>query len=100
VTPLGILETWHVDDAPRSGRPKISTALLLFIIEIATKNSTTRSWPCWCIAAEVLNTPSWQLVSQATVHRVLINNSYSPFKRTVKPGLTNKQKRNMLENSV
>jgi len=30
--PLGILETWHIDNAPRSRRPKISTALLLFII--------------------------------------------------------------------
>jgi len=44
--PLGILETWHIDDAPRSRRPKISTALSLFIIETMTKNLTTRGWPC------------------------------------------------------
>ena len=57
--PLGVLETWHVDDAPRLGRPKISTALSLFIIKIMTKNSTTRGWPCSRIAAEVSNTPGW-----------------------------------------
>jgi len=56
--PLGILETWHVDDAPRSERPKISTALALFIIQTITKNSTTRGWPTWRIAAEASNTPS------------------------------------------
>ena len=77
---LGILETWHVDDAPRSGRPKVSTALSLFIIEIVTKNSTTRGWPCWRIAAKVSNTPGWQRVSQTTVYRVLIDNSYGSFK--------------------
>jgi hypothetical protein len=40
--PSGILETWHVDDAPCPGRPKISIALALFIIKTMTKNSTTR----------------------------------------------------------
>jgi hypothetical protein len=63
----------------------------LFIIETITKNSTTRGWP-WRIADEVSNTPSWQPVSQAAVYRVLIGNGYISFKRTVKPGLTNKQK--------
>jgi DDE superfamily endonuclease len=57
-----------------------------------TKNSTTRGWPCWRIAAEVSNTPSWQPVSRATVYNVLIANGYGSFKRTVKPGLTNEQK--------
>src|SRR5438552_1550937 len=56
--PLGILETWHIDDAPRSGRPKISTALSLFIIETMTKNLIIRGWPCWQIAAKISNTPS------------------------------------------
>ena len=37
----GILETWHMDDAPRPGRPKTSTATALFIIETVTRNSTT-----------------------------------------------------------
>jgi hypothetical protein len=90
--PLGILETWHIDDAPRPGRPKISTALSLFIKETMTKHSTTRGWPCWRIAAKVSNTPGWQPVSRTTVYRVLIDNGYGSFKRTVKPGLTNEQK--------
>ena len=90
--PLGILETWHVDDAPHPGRPKTSTATALFIIEIMTKNSTTRGWSCARIAAEVSNTPGWQPVSQRTVYRVLTENGYGVFKRTVKPGLTEEQK--------
>jgi len=61
--PSGILETWHVDDAPRPRGPKISTALALFIIQTITKNSTTRGWPTWRIVVEVSNTPSWQPVS-------------------------------------
>jgi hypothetical protein len=90
--PLRILETWYVDNTLCPGRPKISTALVLFIIEIITKNSTTRGWPCWQIATEVSNTPGWQYISQTTVYRVLLDNRYSSFKRTIKPGLTNKQK--------
>ena len=39
--PSGVLETWHVDDAPRSGRPPISTATAKFIIKTITRNSTT-----------------------------------------------------------
>ena len=64
----GILETWHVDDAPHPRRPKTSTATALFIIETMTKNSTTRGWSCARIAAEVSNTPRRQPVSQSTVY--------------------------------
>jgi hypothetical protein len=53
-----ILEPEHVDDAPRLGRPKTSTATALFIIKTMTKNSTTRGWSCARIAAEVTGTPS------------------------------------------
>jgi hypothetical protein len=59
----GILETWHVDDAPHPGRPKTSTATVLFIIETMTKNSTTRGWSCARIAAEVSSTLRRQPVS-------------------------------------
>jgi hypothetical protein len=72
----GILETWHVDGAPRPRRPKTSTATALFIIETTTKNSTTRGWSCARIAAEVSNTPGRQPVSQSTVYRVLTENGY------------------------
>lgn len=41
-----IVEVEHVNDAPRTGRPKTSTATALSIIEIMTKNSTTRGWSC------------------------------------------------------
>jgi hypothetical protein len=39
----GVLETWHVDDAPRFGRPPVSTTTTKFIIETMTKHSTTRA---------------------------------------------------------
>ena len=77
--PSEILETWHVNNAPCSGRLKISTAFTLFIIQTITKNSTTRGWLSQQIAAEVSNTPGWQPVSQSTVYRVLIDNEYSFF---------------------
>jgi hypothetical protein len=70
------LEIWHTDDAKRSGRPPISTALAKFIIETMTKNSTTRGWSCARIASEVSGTPGWQKVPASTVYRVLNNLEY------------------------
>ena len=54
--PGTLVELEHVNDAPRLGRPKTSTATALFIIETMTKNSTTRGWSCARIAAEVTRT--------------------------------------------
>jgi transposase len=90
--PQTLVEPEHVDDAPRSGRPKTSTALALFIIKIMTQNSMTRGWSASRIAAEVTRTPGQQEVSASTVYRVLCENGYGVFKRTVKPGLTNEMK--------
>lgn len=81
-----------MDDALRPRRPKTSTATALFIIETMTKKSTTRGWSCARIAAEVSSTPRRQPISQSTVYRVLTENGYSVFKRTVKPGLSNEMK--------
>src|SRR5450432_4208174 len=38
-----IVEIHHVDDSPRSGRPKASKEIVDLVLEIVTKNSTTRS---------------------------------------------------------
>jgi hypothetical protein len=92
-----IVEIWHVDDAPRPGRAKISTALVEHIIQIVTKNSTTRQWSCARIAAEVTATPGWQPISASTVYRVLTADSYGVFKRTVKPGLKEADKQRRLD---
>jgi len=89
--PFGVLETWHIDDAPRSRRPPISTATAKFIIKTMTRNSTTRGWSCARIASKVSNTPSWKPVSASTVYRTLTLEGYSVFKRTVKLGLTTEQ---------
>lgn len=91
-TPGSIVEVEHVDDAPRSGRPKTSTATALFIVETMTKNFTTRGWSCARIAAEVTGTLGRQAISASTVYRVLTENGYSVFKRTVKLGLTKEAK--------
>jgi hypothetical protein len=55
--PGTIVEPEHVDNAPRSGRPKTSTATSLLIINTMTKNSITRGWSCARIAAEVTGIP-------------------------------------------
>jgi hypothetical protein len=95
--PHKVLETWHVDDAPHKGRPPLSTALVKFVVETMTKNSTTRAWSCARIAAEVSNTPGWQPVSASTVYRVLKQEGYGVYKKTVKPGLTKEQMEARLE---
>src|SRR6059058_316153 len=46
----GIVEIHHVEDAPRSGRPKISQGVIDLILKTVTKNSTTRGWSCNRIA--------------------------------------------------
>ena len=86
-----ILETWYVDNAPYTGRPLISTAIIKFIIKTMTKNSTTRGWSCLRITAKVLNTPRQQPISTSMVYRALKQEGYGVFKRTVKPGLTKEQ---------
>ena len=48
----------------------------------------TRGWSCERLAAEISNTPSWQLVSASTVYQALKQEGYSVFKKTFKPGLT------------
>ncbi len=91
-----IVETWHVDDAARSGRPrKATTAVIDRIIEVVTKNSTTRSWSSAWIAQEVRATPGIlekEHPSASTVYRVLRSKGYCVCKRTANPGLTKKQK--------
>src|SRR5450432_4648176 len=79
-----IIETYHVDDSFRSGRSKISQELIDLIIGIVTKNSTTRGWSCIRVAYEA-SFKSDTKVSSTTVWRILKENGYSSFKRTMKP---------------
>ena len=96
--PGKVLEVEHVDDAPRARRPKVSTATVGRIIAVVTRNSTTRGWSCARIAAEVSNTLGFNnSVSAPTVYRVLQQEGYSVYKRTVKPSLNDKQKKARLD---
>lgn len=88
-----VVKVEYIDDTPRTGRPKISITIALFIIEIMTKNSTTRGWSCARIVAEVTGTPGRQPVSASTIYKVLSEHGYGVFKRTVKPGLTDEAKK-------
>jgi transposase len=88
----GIVEVEHVEDTPRSGRPKIPQSVVDLILKTVTKNSTTRTWSCNRIAWEVSSTPDISSISGMTVWRVLKENGYSSYKRTVKPGLKDEDK--------
>lgn len=86
------IETWHVDDAKRSGRPTISPLIKSKIIEVVRKNSTTRGWSCARIAQEVsLSFPN-DKPSASSVYRHLRAEGYIVCKRTIKPGLNKAQK--------
>jgi len=90
------IEPRHVDDLPRSGRPRVSTYITAAILTILTRNSTTRGFSCRRIAQEVSShLPGKQFVSASTVWRTLTAEGYGSYKRTVKPGLNedNKAKR-------
>jgi Transposase len=86
-----------VDNAPRSGRQKTSTATAEFILKTMLKNSTTQGWSCNGIALEVSGTLGWQPVSPSTVYRVLKEHGYRVYKRTIKPGLTKEQMKERLK---
>ena len=86
-----VVEPYHVDDTPRLGQPRTSTATAEFILKTMLRNSTTRSWSCNRIATEVLGTLGWQPISPSTVYQVLKEHSYRVYKRTVKLGLTKEQ---------
>jgi hypothetical protein len=91
--PETVVETWHVDDAPCSGRPKISTATALLVIEIITKNSTSRGFSCKEVSDRIAAMPGVQNASPSSVYRILTDNGYGVFKRTVKPGLKEEDKK-------
>ena len=87
-TPDKIVETWHVEDAPRTGRPSIKPETIELIVKTVTRNSITRGWSCGRIASEVSKTPGAETVSASTVYRSLRAEGYGVYKRTIKPGLT------------
>jgi hypothetical protein len=80
-----VVEVSYVEDAPYTGRPKTSQAVVDSILKTVTQNSTTRSRSCAKIASTV-SSPTFT-VSAKPVWRVLRKNKYFSYKRTVKPGL-------------
>ena len=88
----GIAEVHHVEDTPRSRRPQISQEIVDLILKTVTQNSTTQGWSCSRIAYEVSlvlkeSQAVIKEVSGVTVWRILRQNMYFSYKRTVKPGL-------------
>jgi hypothetical protein len=47
------LEISHVLNAPRSGRPEISSEAIKCVLKVVLQNSTTRGFSCTAIAKEV-----------------------------------------------
>jgi hypothetical protein len=90
------VEPSHVDDKPRSGRPRVSSFIIAAILAVVTQNSTTRGFSCRRIAQEVSSKlPGKEFVLASTVYCTLTAEGYGSYKRTVKPGLNdpNKEKR-------
>jgi hypothetical protein len=82
-----------VTDALCPRRLKISTATALLVIEIVTKNSTSRGFSCKEISDQIAAMPGVQNASPSSVYRILTDNGYGVFKRTVKPGLKKEDKK-------
>jgi hypothetical protein len=92
-----IVEVHHVEDVPRSGRPKTSPEIVDLILKAVTQNSTTRGWSCNRIAHEVSIKSPLISVSGTTVWKVLRENGYCSYKWTVKPGLKLEDKEKRLK---
>lgn len=48
-----IVETWHVANAPRSGRPQVLIEVIGAVLKVVTKNLTTRGYSTAQISREV-----------------------------------------------
>jgi hypothetical protein len=68
----GIVEVHHVEDAPRSGRPKVSQNVVDLILKTVTQNSTTRGWSCSQIAYEVSLALKESQAAESTVSEVTV----------------------------
>ena len=88
-----VVQPFHVEDAPRSGRPKCSDVVVQHILNTMLKNSTTHGYSCQKIASIVSAIPGIAPVSASTVYRVLIFKGYGSYKKTVKLGLNEDNKR-------
>ena len=90
----------YVEDAPtKTSRKPTPQRIVDLILQIVTKNSTTRSYSCRRIAQEVHNTSNQEgvKISASTVYQILTANGYKSCKQTVKPGLTDEMKKKRLE---
>ena len=67
LTISGIIEVHHVEDSSRSSRPRLAQNAIDLILEIVTRNSTTRGCPCNRIAYEVSTKLNIPLISRATI---------------------------------
>ena len=63
------------------------------IIKCVCANLEQRQWSSGKIAAKVSTTPGGKYVSPQSVYNVLKCNGFKSYKRTVKPGLTSKQRK-------
>jgi hypothetical protein len=79
------LEVSHILNAPRSGRPAISSNAIKCILKVVLQNSMTRGFSYTTITKEVRKR-GYEIVLR-TIWKVLIHAGYSQCKLTVKPGL-------------
>jgi transposase len=89
------LETSHILNVPRSGRPPISIDTIKCVLKVVLQNSTIRGFSCTIIAKEVRK--HGYEIAPRTVWKVLKQAGYSQCKLTVKPGLNKFNKKERLE---
>jgi hypothetical protein len=84
----------YVTDKRKPGRPLVLTLDIIKMIEdIVTRNSTTRSWSCGNITAEVATRLGVKkAICAKSVYKVLKAKKYKSCKQTTKPGLTKEMK--------
>jgi hypothetical protein len=89
------LETKHVLNTPRFGRPPISINTIKCVLKVMLQNSTTKGFSYVIIAKEVRK--HRHEIAPRTVWKVLKQVSYSQCKLIVKPRLNKFNKKQRLD---
>ena len=88
-----VIKTWHINNAACFKKPKIFITTILLVIKIITKNLINKGFFCKKVLNRIIIMLGIQNALFSLIYKILTNNNYRVFKRTIKPGLKEEDKK-------